>query len=115
MGSSISGFLDDGPEDGGAEPVEPVAGDDGNTYFIKCGRCNAAYEVAPGIVKPEGGRVKCEVCGHTWFQAANRLQVLSEGFMLKVRSCRHSAADCELVLGADYSIVCVLGLSGLPP
>ena len=53
-------------------------------YFVRCGRCNAAYEVAADLVKPEGGRVKCEVCGHTWFQASNRLQVLSEGYILKV-------------------------------
>lgn len=55
-------------------------------YFVRCGRCNAAYAVGGDLVGSEGGRVKCEVCGHTWFQAANRLQVLSEGYMLKVRA-----------------------------
>jgi len=54
-------------------------------HFVRCGRCNAAYAVNSDLVGSEGGRVKCEVCGHTWFQAANRLQVLAEGYFLKVR------------------------------
>jgi len=37
-----------------------------------------------GVIGREGG-VKCEVCGHTWFQASNRLQVLSQGYVLKER------------------------------
>lgn len=65
---------------GGSKPA-----DDGVQYFVRCGRCNAAYAVAGDLVGSEGGRVKCEVCGHTWFQAANRLQVLSSGYLLKVR------------------------------
>lgn len=63
-----------------------VLGED-QQYFVRCGRCNAAYSVTQDMIKPEGSRVKCEVCGHTWFQAANRLQVLGEGYILKVRLC----------------------------
>jgi len=29
--------------------------------------------------------VKCEGGGNTWFQASNRLQVLSQGYVLKER------------------------------
>lgn len=89
VGSSISDFLDDaevditgsdsGPKGSGAAPGGSVQ------YFVRCGRCNAAYEVGADLVKPEGGRVKCEVCGHTWFQASNRLQILSDGYILKVK------------------------------
>ena len=37
------------------------AEDDGTQYFVRCGRCNAAYAVAGNLVGPDGGRVKCEV------------------------------------------------------
>ncbi len=88
--SSISDFLDDDKESA-ARPAPPSPSSSSATpqgdnleYFVRCGRCNAAYSVPADLVKPEGGRVKCEVCGHTWFQASNRLQVLSQGYVLKV-------------------------------
>jgi predicted Zn finger-like uncharacterized protein len=80
----MSDLLDDADTSAGAGGSVVGAGDD-NKYFLRCGRCNAAYEVAADVVGTDGARVKCEVCGHTWFQAANRLQVLTDGYVLKVR------------------------------
>jgi predicted Zn finger-like uncharacterized protein len=51
--------------------------------FVRCSRCSAAYSVSEAMLGPEGSRVKCEVCGHSWYQATNRLQLLAEGFALK--------------------------------
>ena len=51
--------------------------------FVRCSRCNAAYSVDEAMLGPEGSRVKCEVCNHSWFQTPNRLQLLAEGFVLK--------------------------------
>lgn len=86
--SSISDFLDDPavPDLDVKDPIPPPTLDDNQQYFVRCGRCNAAYTLTQDMIKPEGSRVKCEVCGHTWFQAANRLQVLGEGYVLKVRN-----------------------------
>lgn len=96
--SSISDFLDDDKDSvarpapsspsSSSSPASSTPQDDNLEYFVRCGRCSAAYSVPADLVKPEGGRVKCEVCGHTWFQASNRLQVLSQGYVLKVRSKR---------------------------
>lgn len=79
-----------------------VLGED-QQYFVRCGRCNAAYSVTQDMIKPEGSRVKCEVCGHTWFQAANRLQVLGEGYILKVRLCPGHV--CAVVMGVGLIAV----------
>ncbi|KAM3569198.1 hypothetical protein VYU27_008698 [Nannochloropsis oceanica] len=91
--SSISDFLDDDKDSvarpapsspsSSSSPASSTPQDDNLEYFVRCGRCSAAYSVPADLVKPEGGRVKCEVCGHTWFQASNRLQVLSQGYVLK--------------------------------
>lgn len=88
ISSSISDFLDDPavPDLDVKDPIPPPTLDDNQQYFVRCGRCNAAYTLTQDMIKPEGSRVKCEVCGHTWFQAANRLQVLGEGYVLKVRN-----------------------------
>ncbi|EWM27480.1 rna-binding protein [Nannochloropsis gaditana] len=93
MPSSISDFLDDTADVDKEPRPSPAAAvgvgdaapksDPNVQYFVRCGRCNAAYAVGADLVRPEGGRVKCEVCGHTWFQASNRLQVLSPGYVLK--------------------------------
>lgn len=78
--SSLSDFLDTADVGDLSNPVAPG----GVEYFVRCGRCNAAYTITPAEIGPDGSRVKCEVCGHTWFQAANRLQVLAEGYTLRV-------------------------------
>ena len=42
------------------------------TSVITCGRCKAAYAVAPDAFGPVGKQVRCSNCGHEWFQSASR-------------------------------------------
>ena len=69
------------------DPSKSAGTEDSNVSavntFVRCSRCSAAYSVSEAMLGPEGSRVKCEVCGHSWYQATNRLQLLAEGFALK--------------------------------
>lgn len=49
-----------------------------NTY-VSCGQCGAAYAITAEIMgRPR--RMACSVCSHTWFQSADRLGTLGDGF-----------------------------------
>lgn len=35
-----------------------------------CPKCEAHYDLEPGLIPPEGREVECSACGHIWFQRA---------------------------------------------
>ncbi|CAN8077152.1 unnamed protein product [Agarophyton chilense] len=45
------------------------------TYYTKCSRCSAAYEIDPTVLS-SGRKVACSVCGNEWFQKPERLYTL---------------------------------------
>ncbi|KAI0566651.1 RNA recognition motif [Gracilaria domingensis] len=47
------------------------------TYYTKCAKCFAAYEMDPSVLG-SGRRVACSVCGNEWFQKPERLYTLRE-------------------------------------
>ena len=52
------------------------------TSVITCGRCKAAYAVAPDAFGPVGKQVRCSNCGHEWFQSASRVSPVPPGMEL---------------------------------
>jgi len=46
--------------------------------IISCPSCDARYVVDPGKIGPDGRRVKCAKCGHTWAQTAPPLEDLAD-------------------------------------
>ncbi|CAM9174832.1 unnamed protein product, partial [Phaeothamnion confervicola] len=51
--------------------------------YIKCSHCTAAYPIAAADLGDRGRRVRCSVCGHTWFQSVDRLLSLSNNFRMR--------------------------------
>lgn len=47
--------------------------------YVSCGQCGTSYAITAEVMgRPR--RMECSVCGHTWFQSADRLGNLGEGF-----------------------------------
>eukprot|EP00611_Tribonema_gayanum_P019455 TRINITY_DN336_c0_g2_i1.p1 TRINITY_DN336_c0_g2~~TRINITY_DN336_c0_g2_i1.p1 ORF type:complete len:278 (-),score=58.48 TRINITY_DN336_c0_g2_i1:202-993(-) len=84
-------------------PQQPEQAAELRTY-IKCGRCSAVYLVAPESMGERGRRVKCSVCEHAWYQSAERVFRLGNGFSTqdfaeeKIATIR---ANLEAGLGAN--------------
>jgi len=52
--------------------------------YAKCGRCQAYFAVAPQDLgtRGKGCRVGCGLCGHSWYQARDKLFTAREGYEL---------------------------------
>lgn len=60
---------------------------------LTCPECAAQYEIADGLIPPQGREVECSACGHGW----------------------HQPGEATLVLTADAAVDDDLPPDGLPP
>ena len=61
----------------------PAGGDDveaATRHYAQCGKCRSVYALSLDALGRSGTKVSCSVCGHSWWQTADRLQELREGW-----------------------------------
>lgn len=52
--------------------------------YVRCGSCGSIfYLTLDDLTSARGGRVQCTTCQHSWFQAADRLLTMKDGFELQ--------------------------------
>eukprot|EP00565_Helicotheca_tamesis_P003409 CAMPEP_0185732060 /NCGR_PEP_ID=MMETSP1171-20130828/14829_1 /TAXON_ID=374046 /ORGANISM="Helicotheca tamensis, Strain CCMP826" /LENGTH=220 /DNA_ID=CAMNT_0028401451 /DNA_START=98 /DNA_END=760 /DNA_ORIENTATION=- len=70
--------------------------------YVRCGRCSTSFALQSEDLgdRGKGRRVQCTVCGHSWYQARDKLFDIREGFELvklpqidQDRITRNVAAD----------------------
>jgi predicted Zn finger-like uncharacterized protein len=76
--SDRSGGQTRGPPRAPRAPLPP-----GATTYTECGKCRAAYEMAPAELGPSGRKVVCCVCNNAWFQRPDSLRGLRDGSAFK--------------------------------
>lgn len=60
---------------GSNSPPPMFEADPEATYYTRCGKCTAIYEIEPKVLG-RGRKVSCAVCSNVWFQKPDRLGVL---------------------------------------
>lgn len=71
------------------------------TVFAQCSKCKAVYTIDTGLFG-KGKKLTCVVCGHGWWQSADRLQTLRPGFELKdFPSSKIDSVKDNLAAGRD--------------
>lgn len=67
----------DRPRQDGGSSVTEFKADPDATYYTKCSKCTAVYEVDPEQLG-RGRKVCCDVCSSVWFQRPERLLILDK-------------------------------------
>ena len=72
--ASTSSQLASSPASATPSSSEPV--------YVRCGRCQTSYTINDEEFGDRSRRLECSVCGHSWFQAKDRLMTVRPGFQL---------------------------------
>lgn len=62
-----------------AEASEQTA-EEGVEQYVQCGKCKSVYSMDLATLG-NGKKVTCSVCSHAWWQTADRVQTLRDGWM----------------------------------